>query len=723
MYPTDGYVNGRRSSYPYGEVSNPTYTSGNGSKLGPCVTSGYSGTVFEPVDEYKGDIARSYFYMSVRYYSEDDNWTTSGMTNKSEIKSWAMTMLLRWSDEDPVSEKEIARNNAVYGYQGNRNPFIDHPGYARMIWDENWQGGVSHNITCATGLSHGSVSAPESALEGATVSITATPDPGYMVDTYSVYKTGNPGTTVAVSSNGTFTMPGYAVTVSATFSVNNTYYSIALGTVSQGTIGTSATSAKSGSTINLTATPASGYSLYSWYVYKTGDMSTTVSVTNNSFVMPAFNVTVTATFVQGSANGNYVKVTSAPSNGDWSGTYLIVYETSSKAFNGSLTTLDAANNNISVTISSSAIASNTTTDAANFTIASMTDGYSIKAASGKYIGNASNSNDLTPSDSPLANTISYTNGTLDIVSSGGAYLRFNNGTNEQRFRYYKSSSYTNQQPIQLYKKETATPTHTIQFNNNGGSGTMNDQTVNEMEATTLTANTFTREGFEFDGWNTQPDGQGQYYADQATVYLTDDITLYAQWNQKYSVTVVQAANGTISANPTSAVEETAITLSAIPDSGYEFDHWTVTDANNNAITVIENQFEMPAADVTVTATFVEQSINGFVKITSEPNDWSGEYILVYENSTTEGFVWTGVDAANCYVSKTIVDGNTIENDDNLVTLNDHQQRHRTAKPPRLFRCRDEHQPPYLERQHQPTLPALQTVNNQSSCRGYTERAG
>ena len=317
VYPTDGYVNGQRSNYPYGEVNNPIYTSGNGSKLGACVTSGYSGKVFEPIDEYKGDIARSYFYMSVRYYSEDSDWGTSGMTNKSEIKPWAMTMLLRWSEEDPVSDKEIARNNAVYGYQNNRNPFIDHPEYARMIWDPNWQGGSSYSITCATGLSNGSVSAPESAMEGTTVSITAIPALGYMVDTYTVYKTGSPNTTVTVSSNGTFTMPGYAVTVSATFVQNNNYYNITLGNVSHGTINATTTSAKSGTTINLTSTPSNGYNLYSWYVFKTGDMSTTVNVSNNSFVMPAFDVTVMATFVQGNANGDFVKVTSEPS--DWSG--------------------------------------------------------------------------------------------------------------------------------------------------------------------------------------------------------------------------------------------------------------------------------------------------------------------------------------------------------------------------------------------------------------------
>ena len=353
VYPTDGYVNGQRSNYPYGEVNNPVYVSGNGSKLGPCVTSGYTGRVFEPIDEYKGDIARSYFYMSVRYYSEDIGWGTSGMTNKSVILPWAMTMLLRWSDEDPVSDKEIARNNAVYGYQNNRNPFIDHPEYARMIWDENWQGGVSYNITCATGLSHGSVSAPESAMEGTTVAITATPEPGYMVDTYTVYKTGSPSTTVTVSSNGTFTMPGYAVTVSATFVENNTYYDIALGTVSHGSISASPTSARSGTSITLTATPNAGYSLYAWYVFKTGDMGTTVNVSGNSFVMPAYNVTVMATFVQGSANGDFVKVTSAPT--DWSGEYILVYEQS--ATTGYVWTgVDEVNSYVSKTISNDIIA-------------------------------------------------------------------------------------------------------------------------------------------------------------------------------------------------------------------------------------------------------------------------------------------------------------------------------------------------------------------------------
>ncbi|MBQ8959282.1 MAG: endonuclease [Bacteroidales bacterium] len=139
IFPTDGYVNGRRSNYAFGEVRSASWTSRNGSKLGACRTPGFSGTVFEPIDEYKGDFARAIMYMSVRYYSEDSNWGSSDMTTKSEIKPWAIDMLLRWNEQDPVSQKEIDRNNAIYDdYQHNRNPFVDHPEYARMIWDPNW---------------------------------------------------------------------------------------------------------------------------------------------------------------------------------------------------------------------------------------------------------------------------------------------------------------------------------------------------------------------------------------------------------------------------------------------------------------------------------------------------------------------------------------------------------------------------------------------------------
>ncbi|MDR2927703.1 MAG: endonuclease [Cytophagaceae bacterium] len=136
LYPTDGYVNGRRGNHPFGETNNATWTSMNGSKVGRCSVSGYSGTVFEPIDEYKGDFARTYFYMATRYEDKIAGWD-SDMLNSTAFpafSSWALQLLLQWHLQDPVSFKEIDRNNAVYEYQQNRNPFIDHPEFVECIW-------------------------------------------------------------------------------------------------------------------------------------------------------------------------------------------------------------------------------------------------------------------------------------------------------------------------------------------------------------------------------------------------------------------------------------------------------------------------------------------------------------------------------------------------------------------------------------------------------------
>lgn len=135
LVPTDGYVNGRRSNYPFGEVSSASWTSTNGSKVGSNTTSGYGGTVFEPIDEYKGDLARGILYMSVRYYGQDNSWPGSAMTDGADILPWAVSLMLQWHEQDPVSQKEINRNNAVYQLQNNRNPFIDHPEFAQRIYD------------------------------------------------------------------------------------------------------------------------------------------------------------------------------------------------------------------------------------------------------------------------------------------------------------------------------------------------------------------------------------------------------------------------------------------------------------------------------------------------------------------------------------------------------------------------------------------------------------
>ncbi len=159
LLPTDGKVNSERSNLPYGETDGENFKSSGGySKVGYSTIDGYSGLVFEPADEYKGDLARIYFYMATAYEDKVANWS-SPMLNGTIFPAfapWALNMLLSWAANDPVSQKEIDRNNAVYSIQGNRNPYVDYPDFADLVWgtpaaDLCRIGTIIHNPTSPTG--------------------------------------------------------------------------------------------------------------------------------------------------------------------------------------------------------------------------------------------------------------------------------------------------------------------------------------------------------------------------------------------------------------------------------------------------------------------------------------------------------------------------------------------------------------------------------------------
>ncbi|MGV0828037.1 endonuclease [Empedobacter brevis] len=144
IWPTDGKVNGMRSNNPHGVVNSASYTSKNGSKLGENKNSGYSagysGIVFEPIDEFKGDVARAYFYFATRYQENGIQSWSYAMFNKTKDKVFTDTflkILMTWHLNDPVSDREKDINDLVYRYQGNRNPFVDHPEFAEKIWGSN----------------------------------------------------------------------------------------------------------------------------------------------------------------------------------------------------------------------------------------------------------------------------------------------------------------------------------------------------------------------------------------------------------------------------------------------------------------------------------------------------------------------------------------------------------------------------------------------------------
>ncbi|MCD0480444.1 endonuclease [Chryseobacterium sp. LC2016-29] len=135
--PTDGKVNGMRDNYPYGIVGTASWTSLNGSKLGTNSTLGYSGTVFEPINEFKGDIARMIFYFVTRYENKLATFSTGNILGGSTypgLQQWELNVLLLWNDLDPVSQREIDRNNACYAWQQNRNPYIDNPNWVHDVW-------------------------------------------------------------------------------------------------------------------------------------------------------------------------------------------------------------------------------------------------------------------------------------------------------------------------------------------------------------------------------------------------------------------------------------------------------------------------------------------------------------------------------------------------------------------------------------------------------------
>ena len=145
LFPTQGYTNNRRSDYPFGPNAGETYqTTGYPklSKLGVCTSSSYTGTVFEPPDDHKGDVARAYFYMTVCYYHNynaptgDDTVSTGDGTYWATIDSWEETIFRSWNTLDPVDQKERDRNDHICSlYQHNRNPFIDHPEWVDKISD------------------------------------------------------------------------------------------------------------------------------------------------------------------------------------------------------------------------------------------------------------------------------------------------------------------------------------------------------------------------------------------------------------------------------------------------------------------------------------------------------------------------------------------------------------------------------------------------------------
>ncbi len=285
LVPTDGYVNNQRSNFPFGEVASPTWTSTNGSKKGACSFPGYTGTVFEPVDAYKGDFARNYFYMATRYMNSFASWETNvtHVIDGNNFTAWTINLLIKWHELDPVSTKEINRNNAAHDIQGNRNPYIDHPEYVCSVWGGAC-GTANPQSFSATGVSVSQIN----------LAWTLNPDNDKVVVAYNTTSTfGTPvdGTTYtagnSISGGGTVLYVGTSTAFNHTALSSQIYYykiwsqatdnSFSTGLTAQASplVGEPASNvtnftvtAETSTTISLSWTGSAGGQLPSYYLIK-----------------------------------------------------------------------------------------------------------------------------------------------------------------------------------------------------------------------------------------------------------------------------------------------------------------------------------------------------------------------------------------------------------------------------------------------------------------------
>lgn len=403
VLPTDGYINGRRGNNVLANV-NPNRISGqskNGySKWGQCGVSGYSGTVFEPNDEIKGDIARIYFYVVTRYESNCTKWASNATANAvftssssyQPFKDWYYKMLVEWAQNDPIDDVEIARNNAVHREQGNRNPFVDYPGLEEYIWGDKKNEPFDYDNYNST---------------------VAVRTPTFSPD------------------GGTFTSP-QSVTISCATERATIYYTID---------GTTPTASSTQYTEPITVSESLTLKAIA---VKDDEQS---SVATASFVISEGGDDPTPT-----GDNIYKKVTST-SDLESGKRYLIVYEEGGKA----LLRLDGKAGTGSVSITSDAIDLNNKSNQAMVLVFNKVGNeWTIKGYD--YMALTSNSNALntatTADDNTAKWTISISGGTATIsnVQYSGRRLQYNYNSGNDMFRCYTGS----QKDVTIFKETTST---------------------------------------------------------------------------------------------------------------------------------------------------------------------------------------------------------------------------------------------------------------------------
>lgn len=702
IFPTDIHMNSTRSSYPYGENNaSKTCASYGYGHLGSSTFSGYTGTVFDPGDggangSYKGDLARVYFYMATRYRTTD---FTSGLGSTSftysggvaNLTDYMKNLMLKWHREDPVSEKELIRNNAIYAHQKNRNPFVDYPCLVEYIWGDKVGEAVD-------------LSSLVSGYDGVGTDCCANPDdPMITVSATSITldKTNNGAT-----STKTFTITGANLTGAISIAKSGSAYI----TVSPTTI--SAANANSERTITITYKPkAEGTHTATLTISSTGASDKTVAISGTCATV------YTATWM---ADGTSIGTSTAESGESPAVPSNPTDCSEDRVFKG--WTLDATYTSEDgaglFTTTAPAITENTTFYAVYATASGSGSGI-INASKTFTFSEIADANDwsngtayTTVEDDPVTLTANgggnngkyytsdkswrmYNGGSVSITVSNGSVTSVSS-TPEQTFtisegiatlsltatvkftaitvNYTASGSSTTYSDFSTSCDGGSVTYVTVSFDANGGTGTMPDQSVKENTATALKANTFTREHYTFAGWNTKANGSGTSYADKANVTIAADLKLYAQWaeDSKYTVTFMNLG-GIFTSQENYAGE--AITGIDDPTAcdGYTFEGWSTKTyaVDNTSAADIDYTGTIPVGGATYYAVYSKtegggtpQLTNNYAKITSTYDLTNGNYLIVANNSGTYNAMNT------TWKATYYLEGATVTPNEDVITTTD-----------------------------------------------------
>ena len=500
LFLADGKVNGMRSSYPFGETNVTTAFSGysNGNKaLGKLGTasSGYTGTVYEPDDEYKGDIARAVFYMAIRYATSDVCRKYGGSANSYPVTTWnnamfskdlsknyglsdnAVAVFLKWHRNDPVSAKEVARNNGVEKKQGNRNPFIDLPDLVENLWGNQAGQTVDLNsLNIATGG-------------------------GSVPSTYEVTLNRN-GATQTITCSGTYTLP-----------TSSTEANACEGWAFAGWTETSSVSGTSEPTWKTSVTGAT--TLYAVYSHTESGAPRRAKMADVTDELTYSLIGVTGT-----------------SYSDWED----VSDESDAVYAG-----QSAGGNSSIQLRSKN---------SNSGIITTTSGGKVKSIAVEWNSNTTNG------------------ATLNVYGKNSAYSSASD--------LFGSSKGTSLGTIVKGTSTSISVTGDYEY-----IGLCSNSGAMYLDKVSIT-------------WSSGGSTTTTTYKTSPTCGTSYSITL----SSSGAVT-----GGTFEASASSAYQGATITLYADPSDGYAFGSWSVTKQGGGSVTVTDNQFTMPDANVTVSATF------------------------------------------------------------------------------------------------------------------------